>query len=81
MWLLCRAITWEAVGRTLAVGPATRGRNAASRLPTGRPLARNLTITWASASGQPSTLSFDPVDTTGIRLTMTSPAPGTASGF
>jgi beta-galactosidase len=41
----------------------------------------NLTITWATASGQPSTFSFDPVTTTQIRLTMTSPSPGTASGF
>jgi beta-galactosidase len=42
---------------------------------------RNLEITLATASNQPSTLAFDPVTTTQIRLTMTSPTPGTASGF
>jgi beta-galactosidase len=41
----------------------------------------NLKITWATASSQPSTFSFDPVTTTQIRLTMTSPSPGTATGF
>jgi beta-galactosidase len=38
---------------------------------------RNLTVTW----GQPATFTFDPVDTTQLRLTMTSPAPGTPAGF
>ncbi len=42
---------------------------------------RNLKIAWATASDQPTTLSFDPVSTSEIRLTMTSPSPGTATGF
>ena len=42
---------------------------------------KNLKIAWASASNQPTTLSFDPVSASQIRLTMTSPSPGTAAGF
>jgi beta-galactosidase len=42
---------------------------------------RNLQITWATASGQPTTLTFDPVTTTQLRLDLTSPAPGTSAGF
>jgi beta-galactosidase len=42
---------------------------------------RNLKIAWATASNQPTTLSFDPVSASQIRLTMTSPSPGTATGF
>jgi beta-galactosidase len=38
-------------------------------------------ITWATASGQPTTVTFDPIRTTALRVTMTSPTPGTASGF
>jgi beta-galactosidase len=41
----------------------------------------NLKIAWATASNQPTTLTFDPVSTSQIRLTMTSPSPGTATGF
>ena len=40
-----------------------------------------LMITWATVSGQPTRLTFDPVTTTRVRLDMTSPSPGTASGF
>jgi beta-galactosidase len=40
-----------------------------------------LTITWATASNAPSSLTFNPVSTSGIRLDMTSAAPGTTSGF
>jgi beta-galactosidase len=43
--------------------------------------ARNLHVTLAAASNQATTLTFDPVATREVRLTMTSPAPGTASGF
>jgi len=43
--------------------------------------ASGLKISWATASGQPTTLTFDPVTTTRVRLDMTSPLPGTASGF
>lgn len=40
-----------------------------------------VSINWATASDQPTTITFDPVDTTEIRATMTSPTPGTAGGF
>jgi beta-galactosidase len=43
--------------------------------------ASGLKVSWATASGQPTTLTFDPVTTTRVRLDMTSPSPGTASGF
>ena len=36
---------------------------------------------FATASNQPTTITFDPVSTTGLRLDLTSPAPGTATGF
>ena len=42
---------------------------------------RNLKITWATGSNQPTTITFDPVTTSQVRLTMTSPSPGSASGF
>ena len=42
---------------------------------------RDLKTTWATASGQATTLSFGPVTTSQIRLTMTSPSPGTPAGF
>jgi beta-galactosidase len=41
----------------------------------------NQRVTWATASGQPSSIAFDPVTTTQVRLEMTSSAPGTAAGF
>jgi beta-galactosidase len=42
---------------------------------------KNLKITRATASNQPTTLTFDPVRSTRVRLDMTSPTPGTAAGF
>jgi beta-galactosidase len=42
---------------------------------------RNLQVDRATASNQPTTLTFDPVQTTKIRLDLTSPAPGTSTGF
>jgi hypothetical protein len=42
---------------------------------------RNLAIDWATASNQPTTLTFDPVRGTRLRLDMTSAAPGTGGGF
>jgi beta-galactosidase len=42
---------------------------------------KNLAINWATASNQPTTLTFDPVHSAQVRLDMTSPAPGTAAGF
>jgi beta-galactosidase len=43
--------------------------------------ARDVRISWATASNQPTTITFDPVRTTGIRLVMTSRAPNTPTGF
>jgi hypothetical protein len=39
---------------------------------------RDLRITWA---GDLATVTFTPVATTELRITMTSPTPGTARGF
>jgi len=36
---------------------------------------------FATATNQPSTITFEPVSTTRIRLDLTSPAPGTSNGF
>jgi beta-galactosidase len=41
----------------------------------------NLKVDWATTSNELTTFTFDPVRTTSVRLTMTSPAPNTASGF
>ncbi|HEY3608075.1 MAG TPA: glycoside hydrolase family 2 TIM barrel-domain containing protein [Pseudonocardiaceae bacterium] len=41
----------------------------------------NPRITWATASDQPTTVTFDPVHTDQVRMTMTSPTPGTDTGF
>jgi beta-galactosidase len=38
-------------------------------------------VTWATESEQPTTIAFDKISTTKIRLVMTSPAPGTPEGF
>jgi beta-galactosidase len=40
-----------------------------------------LAVTWASGSDQPTRITFDPVDTTRIRLDMTSKYPRTPQGF
>jgi beta-galactosidase len=42
---------------------------------------RNLTISRATASDQPTTLAFDAVRSSRVRLDMTSAAPGTGAGF
>jgi beta-galactosidase len=42
---------------------------------------RNLTVSRAAASNQPTTLTFAPVRSSQVRLDMTSAAPGTAAGF
>jgi beta-galactosidase len=41
----------------------------------------NLKITLATGSNEPTTITFDAVTTSHIRLTMTSPSPGSAAGF
>jgi beta-galactosidase len=42
---------------------------------------KNLSVTLATASGQPSTLTFDAVRASRVRVDMTSPTPGTGAGF
>jgi len=42
---------------------------------------RNLHIDWATASNQPTTITFDQVRTSELRLEMTSPSPGSTTGF
>jgi beta-galactosidase len=41
----------------------------------------NQVVTWAISSDSPTTISFDKVSTTEVRLVMTSAAPGTSNGF
>jgi beta-galactosidase len=41
----------------------------------------NQQVQLATASNQPTTITFDPVSTTAVRLDLTSPAPDTATGF
>ncbi|WP_231648517.1 glycoside hydrolase family 2 TIM barrel-domain containing protein [Saccharothrix sp. NRRL B-16348] len=43
--------------------------------------ASNVRVDWATAAGGPSGITFDPVTTTRVRITMTSRAPGTSTGF
>jgi beta-galactosidase len=42
---------------------------------------RSPAISWATASNEPTTLTFDPVRSSRVRLDMTSSAPGTGAGF
>jgi beta-galactosidase len=42
---------------------------------------RHLSVDWATASNQPTTLTFDAVRSSRVRLDMTSAAPGTGTGF
>ncbi len=42
---------------------------------------RNQQVTWATASNQPTRITFDPVATTSLRVDMTSRAPWTSTGF
>ena len=48
---------------------------------TGFVPAANLKVSRATASDQPTTLTFDPVRSSRVRLDMTSAAPGTGAGF
>ncbi|WP_329062862.1 glycoside hydrolase family 2 TIM barrel-domain containing protein [Amycolatopsis sp. NBC_01480] len=43
--------------------------------------ARDQQVQFATQSNAPTTITFQPVSTTSIRLTLTSPAPDTATGF
>ena len=42
---------------------------------------RNQQVTWATASNQPTRVTFDPVATTSLRVDMTSKAPWMSTGF
>jgi beta-galactosidase len=42
---------------------------------------RNPHIAWATASNRPTAITFDRVNTTQVKVDMTSRAPGTATGF
>jgi beta-galactosidase len=65
--------------------------NAANALPAGIAVSywdgkafvpvKNLLVDRTTASDEPTTLTFDPVSSTGFRLDLTSAAPGTSSGF
>lgn len=67
---------------TVGDGRALPATVAVSYLRAGRWVpVRHLTVAWAPGSNQPTTLTFDPVRTTAVRLDMTSRAPGTPDGF
>jgi beta-galactosidase len=38
-------------------------------------------VDWATASNQPTTISFDPVTSTSVRLKLISPHPNESNGF
>jgi beta-galactosidase len=38
-------------------------------------------VNWATASNQPTTISFDPVTSTSVRLRLISPHPNESNGF
>ena len=42
---------------------------------------RNLQITWATGSNQPTSVTFDPVSTTSLKFDLTSRYPGASNGF
>jgi beta-galactosidase len=75
----------------LTAGFMTGGVNGALALPKlvtvsywdGRRLvpARHVQVNWATASNDPTTISFDTVRTTEVQLTMASAAPETGGGF
>ena len=86
------SLSWTSPQRLsgLTANFMTGGTNGALALPKsvtvsywdGRSLvpARNVQVNWATASNDPTTISFDAVRTTQIWLTMTSAAPGTGDG-
>jgi beta-galactosidase len=65
-----------AAGRALPAAVAVEYWNGRAFVPVGHP-----SVTWATASDQPTTIRFDKIATTQIRLIMTSAAPGTPNGF
>jgi beta-galactosidase len=40
-----------------------------------------LHVDWATASNEPTTIGFDPVDASSVRLTLISPHPNESNGF
>jgi beta-galactosidase len=63
-------------GRALPAGIEVTYRRGGRYVPVG-----HLRMAWAAGSNQPTTITFDPVRTTSVKLDMRSPAPGTATGF
>ena len=63
-------------GRALPAGIQVTYRRGGRYVPVG-----HLRMAWAAGSNQPTTITFDPVRTTSVKLDMRSPAPGTATGF
>lgn len=70
--------SWFAVGGGHALPASVRVEywNGTAYVP-----ASNVRVEWATGADQPSTISFDPITTTSVRITMTSRAPGTPDGF
>jgi hypothetical protein len=70
-------------GTSSGTGPLARPATIAVSHWNGREFVpvRNLAIDWATGSNQPTTLTFDPVRSSQLRLDMTSAAPGTGGGF
>lgn len=65
-----------AAGRTLPAAVSVEYWDGRAFVPAAHP-----SVTWATASEQPTTITFDKLSTTRIRLVMTSAAPRTANGF
>jgi beta-galactosidase len=62
--------------RSLPAAIAVSAWNGRAWVPVGHPV-----IAWQTASNQPTTITFDPVTTTRIRLDLTSAFPKAANGF
>jgi beta-galactosidase len=71
-------LAWFTTGPTRALPATLRVTrwNGARFVPV-----RDLRVDWATASNQPTTIHFDPVRTSELRLEMTSPSPGSTTGF
>jgi beta-galactosidase len=65
-----------AAGRTLPAAVSVEYWDGRAFVPAAHP-----SVTWATASDEPTTIAFDKVSTTQVRLVMTSAAPGTSNGF
>ena len=65
-----------AAGLTMPAQVAVTYWNGTAFVPVGHPR-----VTRATASDQPTTIAFDKISTTQVRLVITSSAPGTSTGF